>query len=170
MRNTIWNNDLCEAVEGIKADQRAGEIEEDLTDTDIWDMACESINMWFDDECTNLNINLDSPIILTGTIQTWRGGFSAYKELDTNNIADAMKAAVASFDGDNSFEIYEENGGIFLSQYGHDNPTSPSIVEFRMLTNDLYDLEDDSPETLRANSSPIGRYAREVYGWAEEVA
>lgn len=90
---------------------------------------------------------------------------SAYKELKTNNLGKALEEAIQSWEGDNSFEIYVEDGRMYISQRGHDNPTNPSVAEFRMLKPDeeLYDGEAN----LLDITEPLGKIPSEVYGWED---
>ena len=178
MRNRIWENDACREYQEMEAnpaeywpDEEEG-FYENLTEEAKWEEVYDRIQTWFEDECANLNINTNGQIILTGRIVRWDGPRSAYKLLDTTNIGKAMKKAIQSFgNGDNYFEIYVEDGRMFISQTGHDNPTNPSIIEFRSMTCDFYeDLEDDRPETILRNSVSIAPTVCKVYGWEAEAA
>ncbi len=159
--NLIWNNDACAIYDDLKKDPEY----QKMNDTDLWSEAYHLVEDYLGDEVSNLNIDKDNKIILIGNVVHWNGSFSAYKILDTNNIGKALRQAISSFDGENSFEIYEEDGSLKLSQRGHDNPVSPSIIEFRVLTTDFDELDNDKPETLIANSKSLGADAAKVYGW-----
>ena len=161
---------MHEAIEDTPADFFCDIEEEELSelsDQDYWDEAYRQIEDWFYTEMMNLDVKAPGKIILIGTMERWNGSFSAYKELGTDNIGEALEKAVQSFDGDNIFEAYCESdtGKMLISQTGHDNPTNPSVFEFRALKVDMYDLDDDSQKTLLEASEPIGRYAADVYGW-----
>ncbi len=170
-KNRIWDNDVCREINAMEANpeeyffDHTEEYIKTLSDEEKYEIAYDRINDWLNDEVANLNINTTGRIILIGTIQRWNGGFSAYKLLSTTNIGEAMKDAIASFDGDNEFEIYVKDGGMYLAQTGHDNPTNPSIIEFRYLTCDFDDLANDRPDTLKENSLPVAPAVCTVFGW-----
>lgn len=168
MKNIIYSNDVCNMYDVVRANLEEffskDEID-DVEDDQIWDVAYREVEIDLEAEQTNLSVETDGKLILIGTLQRWNGPASAYKELKTRNIGEAIVEAMSAFGGDNTFEIYEEDGGIYISQTGHDNPTNPSIMEFREMTRELEELDNDYPETLRKASIPIGCYAQNVYGW-----
>ena len=172
MKRTIYSNDVCETYDYIKnyLEEFFPDLDEDeeVNDDEIWSRAYDEIEIRLGDEEANLDVDTNGQIILVGTIERWNGAFPVYKLLKTQNVGEAMKEAMASFGGDNTFEIYVNEGKMYLSQTGHDNPTNPSIVEFRELTDDFDELEDDRPDTLLKKSKSLAPYACNVYGW--EVA
>lgn len=169
MKNLVWNNDffqaqkICEEEYFDKYNEEAEEWYFDSHSEEVY----EKIETWLEDEVSNLDIDTSHQIILMGTLQRWNGPVSAYKLL-SSNIGTSLRDSLSAFDGDNSLEIYVENGSLYISQLGHDNPVNPSIFEFRELNVDYDELEDDSTESLLANSKPLGKEVSEVYGW--EVA
>lgn len=169
MKNLVWNNDIQNAQETCEEEyiEEWGEKAEDGYFDEHLEEVYEKIETWLEDEVSNLDIDTSHQIILVGTLQRWNGPVSAYKLL-TRNIGTSLRGSLSAFNGDNSFEIYVENGSLYISQLGHDNPTNPSIFEFRELNMDFDELEDDSTESLLANSKPLGKEVSEVYGW--EVA
>jgi len=171
-KHVVWNNDACSAYDEIEKDIKDGEIEvdDDLSDDQKWDMAYDRINTWFDDEMTNLDKDVKHHLIAMGTVQRWDGGRVGYKNLETNNIAEAIKTTMNSFGGDNTFEVYCDGEELIISQVGHDNPTNPSIMKIRMIKDfdtfeDMLDEHDDSFESLNANTVSIVNDVNEVYGW-----
>lgn len=173
MKHMIFNNDVCEMYSSIETEPAEfSEADEEelleLSDDKKWDQAYEEIENWLDTEMSNLDIDVNGQILLIGKEQRWNGARSVYKVLDTKNIGQSMQDAMNCFGGDNTFEVYAEDGSMFLSQTGHDNPTTPSIIEFREMTVDFDELEDDLPATLYSHSRPLAPYACDVYGW--EVA
>ena len=166
MKNLVWNNDFSEAqklCEEEYFDNYGYEAEEGYFDFHPEEVY-EEIENRLGDEVSNLDIDTSHQIILMGTLQRWNGPVSAYKLL-SSNIGTSLRDSLSAFGGDNSFEIYVENGSLYISQLGHDNPTNPSIFEFRELNMDYDELEDDSTESLLANSKPLGKEVSKVYGW-----
>lgn len=170
MKHVIWNNDICEMVHSIKEcpEEHFEDSDiENLSDEEIFEEANDSIQNWLGDEVCNLNKTLPGTIILTGTLQRWDGPRSVYKDLGTKNVGESIRKAISCFEGDNSFEIYVEDGKMYISQTGHDNPTNPSIFEFKLVNSDEMDSDDfDS----NRDSKSIGSIPCEVYGWKEEEA
>lgn len=174
MKNIIYSNDVCSMYDEIKKNPREffSDEEGEVSDEQMWNEAYDQIELSLEDEQANLDIDLPGELILIGTLERWNGAYPVYKELDTRNIGEGIVKAMASFGGDNHFEVYVEDGKMKISQLGHDNPTNPSIMEFRQITVDLYDLDSDDTATLIANSLPIARQVCDVYGWdnIKEVA
>lgn len=169
MKNIIWHNDVGKMVDDITnnpSEWFPEESEEEIPeDADLYGMAYEAISNWLGDEQMNLDKDLSGLIVLTGTVQTWREGFRGAKELGTKNLGESLSKALELFDSYDSLEIYEENGGLYLSQLGHDNPTNPSIMEFRMLKPDE-ELYGQAPRILMV-TEPLGNIPRDVYGWVK---
>ncbi len=168
MKHVIWNNDICEMVDSIKKcpeDYFDNQDFENLSDEEIFEAASNSIQVWLEDEVYNLDKTLQGTIILTGTLQRWDGPRSAYKDLETKNVGESIEKAISCFEGDNSFEVYVEDGKMYISQTGHDNPTNPSVFEFKLVNSDEMDSDDfDS----NRDSKSIGLIPCEVYGWEEK--
>lgn len=177
-KNLVWSNDADEVYDQILKDsvvyeELVGEpMPEDISqvdDTVIWQAAYDDVQRQFEDEQANLDIDLPGEIFLVGTIERWNGKYGAYKPLGTANIGQALSRACASFDGDNSFEIYVTGSKLILEQRGHDNPVNPSVVEFRALKNGDMDAftasHVDTTANLKRNSLSLGKRVGEVYGW-----
>ncbi|MCR5396561.1 MAG: hypothetical protein K6E64_03730 [Lachnospiraceae bacterium] len=174
MRHIIWNNNICELMDYIEDEpsEYKVELEEGMTPSEI---AYEEIERNFGDEQMNLSgIKPKGTLILIGAIQRWNGGFSVYKELKAKSVGEALPEMLGSFDGDNSFEIFVEDGDVTLTQTGHDNPTNPARLILRAVRDDLADEDVDdvlygksTKEQLEATIS-LGKEVGAVYGW--EVA
>ncbi len=120
---------------------------------------------YLEDEVMNLNVNCKGKIALVGKIARWNGVFPTYKILDTCNIGKSMVAAVGSFDGNNTFEIFVEDGKMMLHQYGHDNPTNPSAIEFRELKPGVDEFDLENTDDIIKNSLLLADRVCQVYGW-----
>lgn len=168
MKHKIWDNDASKLCDIIAAEPEEFGLEHPSED-EIWDAAYEEINNTLGDEVLNCNVYKPSEIFAIGTIQRWDGDHAAYKALNTRCIGEAFEKVLGSFGGDNSFEIYEEDGRLYLSQTGHDNPTNPSIIELRVCNettlDDLIYEHGDSTDTLMKFSEPLGQDICNVYGW-----
>lgn len=165
----IWNNDACDIYDSLRDEELVDIDEEDIDEEYLWDLAYEIVSNYKDEQIKNiLDIDMMHNLIAVGNLERWNGSRSAYKDLETENIADAIDVVLGAYDGDNSFSVYVEDGKLLVSQLGHDNPTNPSIMEIRMLKDfdtfdDMLEEHDDSPESLRNNSVSIGESVRELY-------
>lgn len=178
-KNIIWISDITdEDLEAAKENyliNNEDATEEDVTDSDIYDWAEQTKmdDLVFEEE-NLMDVKMPGEIFLVGVLERWNGSHSAYKSLKTNSVGNALREAVMSFGGDNSFEIAIEDGKVLIRQWGHDNPTNPSIFEFRSvkgcdsLDSLIYVEDKDDTEFLMKNSESPAKEICEVYGW--EVA
>ncbi len=158
-RHVIFSTDVCDMYDVLRQDPEFAHISDDR----LWELAYDEINNQIDDECNyNLDIDLKSDIVLVGNVVRWNGSFSAWKETKTRNIGKAIRDAMGAFSGDNTFTVYVQDGKVLLEQYGHDNPTSPSVIEFRMLNANYDNYEATDWNEV---SDPITQFVNKVYGW-----
>lgn len=188
MKQDIWNNDVAGTYKDIflaelpEKDNSDGEI--DWDDNAIWDQAYDEVEMCRDDMLSNLDsIRTKGNVVIIGTIERWNGSIKVYKEPDKNShsLSDAITTALSSFGGsDNSFDVYYENGSVFLSQYGHDNPVNPAVLEFRetpqgITVGDLEEAYEENNEGvsivdyLMAHTGPLGYIAEHTYGFEKDA-
>lgn len=166
MDMTIYSNDVTEMYDALKKELEAGTLEdgEDMDEDTLWDKAYEYVEEYLEDEILNLDKAPGGEIILIGTLQRWNGAYKVHKNLGTDNIGKAIPRAFGCFGGDNTFKVYIEDGRMYLSQYGHDNPVSPSIMEFRVLNKGV-DYDELEVGEIEANSFSPAPTVAEVYGW-----
>lgn len=164
-KRMIWNNDVCSEIDALEKDCFFAE-SEITSEEEKMDAAYEYINSVLSDEVSNLDVDLEGDIFLIGELQRWNGRSSAYADLETSNIGEAMKKAISKFSGDNDFEIFVEDGKMMISQLGHDNPVNPSVFEFRVVRpeSDYCEIGLSHEENLKATRR-IGDIVAKVYGW-----
>lgn len=155
----IWHNDECIVFDGLKEDYP------DEDEDTLWEMAGSQITEWLEDEKVNLDVEAPGEIVAIGTLERWDRPRSAYKELGTANIGEAVAKTIASFGGINTFRVYVKGTGLYVSQTGHDNPVNPSVFELRAYSKDFDWFKVDSNEQLMDDSQPIGSIVSAVYGW-----
>lgn len=131
------------------------------------DAAYEHINTALNDEAYNLSIDTGADIFLIGELQRWNGRGSAYANLKTSNIGEAIKKAVALFSENDTIEVFVEDERMKISQLGHDNPVNPSVFEFRVVRpeSDYCEIGLSHEENLKATRH-IGDIVAKVYGWS----
>lgn len=164
-KRMIWNNDVGSEMDALEKDGFFAE-SEITSEEEKMDAAYEHINTALNDEAYNLSIDAGADIFLIGELQRWNGRGSAYANLETSNIGEAMKKAISKFSGDNDFEIFVEDGKMMISQLGHDNPVNPSVFEFRVVRpeSDYCEIGLSHEKNLKATRR-IGDIVAKVYGW-----
>ena len=164
-KRMIWNNDVGSEMDALEKDGFFAE-SEITSEEEKMDIAYERINSVLADEVSNLDVDLEGDIFLIGELQKWNGCGSAYADLETSNIGEAMKKAVSLFSGDDAIEIFVEDGRMKISQLGHDNPVNPSVFEFRVVRpeSDYCEIGLSHEENLKATRR-IGDIVAKVYGW-----
>ena len=162
-KRMIWNNDVCSEMNALEKD---GFFAESETEEEKMDETYEYISNALSDEAANLDIDLEEDIFLIGVLQRWDGYGSAYADLETSNIGEAIKKAVSLFSGDDAIEIFIEDERMKISQLGHDNPVNPSVFEFRVVRpeSDYCEIGLSREENLKATRR-IGDIVANVYGW-----
>ena len=162
-KRMIWNNDVYSKMNALEKD---GFFEESETEEEKMNETYEYISNALSDEAANLDIDLEEDIFLIGVLQRWDGCDSAYADLETSNIGEAIKKAVSLFSGDDAIEIFVEDERMKISQLGHDNPVNPSVFEFRVVRpeSDYCEIGLSREENLKATRR-IGDIVANVYGW-----
>lgn len=164
-KRMIWNNDVGSEMDALEKDGFFAE-SEITSEEEKMDAAYEHINSVLADEVSNLDVDLEGDIFLIGELQKWNGCGSAYADLETSNIGEAMKKAVALFSENDTIEVFVEDERMMISQLGHDNPVNPSVFEFRVVRpeSDYCEIGLSREENLKATRR-IGDIVANVYGW-----
>ncbi len=165
----IYSNDVVSTFNDIKANLQdyfpdlSSDDYDTIDDNQIWEEAYREVETNLHDEQSNCNIELEGDIVLIGTLERWYGSRNAHKELGTTNIGKAFLKAMQSWNGDNTFAIYTKGNKLLISQTGHDNPTNPSIMEFRVLKPGKT-LSGSYPDMIMC-TEPLGQKVAKIYNW-----
>ena len=164
-KRMIWNNDVCSEIDTLEKDGFFAE-SKITSEEEKMDIAYERINSVLADEVSNLDVDFEGDIFLIGEFQRWNGRGSAYANLETSNIGEAIKKAVALFSENDTVEVFVEDERMKISQLGHDNPVNPSVFEFRVVRseNSRYEIGLSYKENLKVTRR-IGDIVAKVYGW-----
>lgn len=165
-KRMIWNNDVRSKMDALEKDGFFAESEIKSEEEKI-ELTCEHISNTLADEISNLeNISLEGDIFLIGVLQRWDGRGSAYADLETSNVGEAIKKAVSLFSEDDAIEIFVKDERMKISQLGHDNPVNPSVFEFRVVRpeNNYCEIGLSHKENLKITRR-IGDIVANVYGW-----
>ena len=103
-KRMIWNNDVCSEIDALEKDGFFAE-SEITSEEEKMDAAYEHISNALSDEAANLDIDLEEDIFLIGVLQRWDGCGSAYTNLETSNVGEAIKKAVSLFSGDDASQL-----------------------------------------------------------------
>lgn len=144
-----------------------------INEDDVWEQAHKNVEWNFECECANLSLaKMTGTCVAYGTITRWDGTKEIVPtDIEASDVEDILKFCANKFCNDN-WTLYDEDGEIVAEAYGHDNPTSPHRIMFRMLDEygtEYWDsYEDDSPsneELIEKHSLPIGHLVQEIYGY-----
>ena len=168
---TIWKSygmyDLKE-LEELEREERQNMKDygyEDYETADVTDSIYESINLWFDDEQSNLYRVLNGRILCIADMGLWNGRRSGYKILG-NNLNEVLTCGIGCDDK----EIYCDGYNVLAKGYHHDGR---NYVEFREIREDkdiepllekLYNNEPVSRAEIRKYTKSLRPYVKQVYG------
>ena len=169
-KHMIWKSDIDIDDWKDYFDELKYCFDEDLSDSEKWEVANELNQEHLEDERINLNIRLTGDIIAIGSIGTWRGTFKGYKEMKTDNIADCLTSLV---NGCSEIEFFIENGNFKANEYHHDGINHYLYRQWRDgLTWTQKDNFLDKLYHGKASDRDIRRYTKsiakeicKVYGW-----
>ena len=167
--HVIWENDICSIHDDILNNPEYYDENNEIDDTWAWEYAQTQVDDDLDDQVRNLNIDKKNNIFLIGNYERWNGSYDVHKDLETNNIGEAIKKAVENRE-DGSCRVYVEGRKLLISWTGHDNPVNPSVMEFRVFKDcdDLDEFEDrfkTSDKNLMRHSVSVAGDVRKVFGW-----
>lgn len=150
-----WRNDLLEE-------------HPEASETELYQLMYEQNDSYLDDERSNLNIQLNGPILVIADLGRWDGRHSGYKEIPSGNIRDCLYS-----DTDYSTWYVDRLGDLRCDAVHHDGTNhylyrayKPGVTEAQMdrLKEKIYDglaTRTDITRLTRRLGDDIGK----VYGW-----
>lgn len=87
----IWSNanlDLDDWREDLLAENP------NASESELYELMNEVNNSYLDDERTNLNISLSTPILVIADLGRWNGRFPGYAEVRSGNIKDCLQTSM----------------------------------------------------------------------------
>ena len=151
-------------------DWRAHLLEEypNASESELYQLIHDQNDNYLDDERSNLNIQLGSPILVIGDIERWNGRVSGYKEIQSGNIRDCLYA-----DTDYTTWFVDKKGDLRCDAIHHDGKNhylyrayKPGSTEAQIerlkekIYNGIATRADIARVTLR-----LGDENGKVYGW-----
>ena len=127
-----------------------------LTEDQKLDIYYKELDLWFDAEQCNLDVELNNNIIAITDVGRWNGRSSGYKVLN-NNLSSIMN----SF-GCDDFKIYVENKNVYFEGWHHDGYNS---ILFREVKNpdNIDKFLDKIYEGETITNSMLNYYTRSIY-------
>ena len=171
--NTLWKSygmysleELAEEEQAVKEFLSECYPEIEQTEENVTQELYDHIDMYFQDELSNLNKTLDSRILAIANMGLWNGRRSGYKILG-NNLNEILTCGIGCDDK----EIYCDGFNVLAEGYHHDGT---NYVEFRELKEDtnyeelLNKLYDNQPVTraeIRKYTKSLLPYVKQIYGF-----
>lgn len=168
---TIWKSyGMYSLKEMEQAEQDAREHlkENDFEDwetTDVSDTIYEEIDMWFEDEQSNLFRIIDGRILAIANIGKWYGRRTGYKILG-NNLNEVLTCEI----GCDEKEIYCDAYNVYATGYHHDGRNNVEFREIREdrnienLTDKIYSGIPVTRKEINYYTKSLRPYVKQVYG------
>ena len=160
--HTIWKNSYDE-IEAIAADLR--EEYPDMEEDELTELAYDLNREYLEDERDNLDIDLNSPIIVIADLGLWNGRCSGYKEISSGNIRDCL------YSDCEYLSWYVDDDGDFKCRAVHHDGVNHYRYRVFKPEADLDELEDKiyygkaTEEDIQKYTDPLGNIIGQVYGW-----
>ena len=138
---------------------------ENYETVDVSDSIYEEIDMWFEDEISNLYRVLDGRILAIANMGLWNGRRTGYKILG-NNLNEVISCGIGCDDK----EIYCDGFNVLAKGYHHDGT---NYVEFREIREDrnidtlldkIYNNEEVTRKEINYYTRSLRPYVKQVYG------
>ena len=168
---TIWKSygmyslkEMEQAEQSAREHLKENDFEEWET-TDVTDTIYEDINMWFEDEESNLYKQLDGRILAIASMGLWNGRKSGYKILGDN-----LNEVLTSSIGCDEKEVYCDAYNVYAEGYHHDGR---NYVEFREIREDrnienlldkIYSGQPVTRREINYYTKSLRPYVKAVYG------
>lgn len=176
IKHTIWseNIEIENWLEFLEEEFPDKSREELLNDSDCYYAACQQNYNYLDDERTNLNINIGTPILCIADIGRWDGRHTAAKIIRSGNIADCLYSLM---DCDSTCHWYlDEHGDLCCRESHHDGtnyytyrgvrPNKSGETEDRLQLICGNIMKDKFTDWQRTHYTyRLGDKIAEVYGW-----
>ena len=168
---TIWKSYgmySLKELEQLEQDEREHLKENDFEDyetVDVTDTIYEEIDMWFDDETSNLYKVLDGRILAIANMGLWNGRRTDYKILG-NNLNEVLTSTIGCDDK----EVYCDAYNVYAEGYHHDGRNYVEFREIRedrdidRLLNKIYNNEEITRREINYYTKSLRPYIKEVYG------
>lgn len=163
MKHLIWKSEIDDAYLDALREENPS-----LSEDELYEMAYEGNMISLEDERTNLDIGLPSPIIVIADLGLWYDRRQGYKMIESGNIKDCL------YDNNDDVEWYVDSKKDLRATSVHHDGTN--YYRYRMLKESCSESQIERfKEKLyngTATSKDITRYTKRigdsicnVYGW-----
>ena len=158
-KKIIWTNDID--IEDWRDDIEANYPDEELTESELWNIANETNEGYLDDEKANLNKELGNNLVIIANLGLWFGRRSAWKVLKGTNLNDIFEGTEGDY-----ITWYVEDGEVKCDDIHHDGTNH---YTYRVLKDgvDRFEFEEAmyDCEDIDKYTDKLGKLVGEVYGW-----
>ena len=162
-KRMIWTSRIdIEDWEDLRR-EREEEDGETIDDDKLYELANELNGFYFDDEITNLNIELPGTILAIADMGLWNGRFSGYKGIGSN-----LRGIF--YNNYDDMEFYCDAYNLKSTGWHHDGTNYieyrliPDGVDADKLKQAIYD-GTHTREMIRRYTRSLRPYVAKVYGW-----
>ena len=171
-KHTIWKSygmyelKELEEMEQYRREDLKDNGFEDYETVDVTDSIYEEIDMWFEDEQSNLYRNLDGRILAIANMGLWDGRRAGYKILG-NNLNEVLTSTI----GCDEKEVYCDQYNVCAYGYHHDGYNT---VEYREIREDrnidnllekIYAGEPVTRKEINYYTKSLRPYVKSIYGF-----
>lgn len=143
----------------------------ELNDDELYDLAVETNDEYLHDERLNLNIKRERSILLVADLGLWNGRSTAYRIIESGNIADCLESQLKS---ESHLDIYlDERGDLRADEAHHDGTnhylfrsfkTTATEQQIENLKEKIYCGNATRADIVRLTDR-LGDKIAAVYGW-----
>ena len=158
-KKIIWTNniDIANWAEDIKEWYP----DEDLTESEMWNIAYENNMDNLEAEKANLNKELGTSLVMIADLGLWNGRRRGWKHINGTNLNDIFQGTCGDF-----VEWYVEDGDIKCDDIHHDGTNH---YTYRAIKEDISEWEFDEMmyegKDIDELTVKLGNYVSEIYGW-----
>ena len=143
--------------------------DENLTDNEIEEGENFDDKMWFDDEKTNLNVELDEDIIAIAEMGLWNGKRMGYKIMGSN-----LKNILSAFSSCDYIKFNSSGRDIVGMGIHHDGTNTCVFRKWKKGLSDsakektinaIYQNDSNVQELIKKNTRSIYKDVQKIYGW-----
>lgn len=135
---------------------------------DLSEYVWETIDMYLQDEHSNLNKTINGNILVIADLGFWDGRRSGYKIIHTNNLNAIFNVLGGDYD---YFKFYCDRYDVKAELHHHDGTHYLTFREIRegkditSLTDKLYEQEEITQKEITRYTKSLKPYVKQIYGW-----
>ena len=137
-------------------------------DDDFYGWQNEQESNWFEDEESNLNVELDTRILAIADIGRWNGRVMGYKEL-TGNLSSILRSMNVDY-----LKVYFTDREVRAIGHHHDGTnyvtfrawrTSTTDAQKERVTEAIYNQKENAMALVKRYTRSLAKDVKKIYGW-----